>query len=315
MERRAARFRPAERSPVPEEAANDNTMCSSSLRMVWEGDAMTTERTGSAAGVPYLALPPPEGVERPSLVVVLHMMDPPRGEAAMAAALPLGRVPAWRAYLGLPMFGARMLEGGPDAFMRLAMEDPLLKLQAPVIEQAAAELPAAVEALQEELELEDRRVALVGGSAGAGAVLLALAETDVPADVVVLVNPVARVASAIEAGERAFGMSYEWNDERDEKAAQLDFVRRANEVAARDPQPPVLIVQGEKDDEAFVTGSNDLRQALEEAYRDRGDVSLVRVSGLAHALANEPGVDAAPQTEGATIVDAEAAKLLEDRLG
>jgi hypothetical protein len=212
--------------PVPEEAANDNTMCSSSLRMVWEGDAMTTERTGSAAGVPYLALPPPEGVERPSLVVVLHMMDPPRSEAAMAAALPLGRVPAWRAYLGLPMFGARMLEGGPDAFMRLAMEDPLLKLQAPVIEQAAAELPAAVEALQEELELEDRRVALVGGSAGAGAVLLALAETDVPADVVVLVNPVARVASAIEAGERAFGMSYEWNDERDEKAAQLDFVRR-----------------------------------------------------------------------------------------
>jgi hypothetical protein len=39
------------------------------------------------------------------------------------------------------------------------------------------------------------------------------------------------------------------------------------------------------------------------------------VPGLAHALADEPGVDAAPQTEGATIVDAEAGKLLEDRLG
>ncbi len=51
-------------------------------------------------------------------MVVLHLMDPPRSEAAMAAALPLAGVPAWRAYLGLPMFGARMPPGGQEEFMR-----------------------------------------------------------------------------------------------------------------------------------------------------------------------------------------------------
>ena len=271
---------------------------------------MTSERTGTAAGVPYLAVPPPDGTAQPALVVILHMMDPPRSEAAMAAALPLEDVPAWRVYPGLPMFGSRMPEGGLDEFMRLGTEDPLLNLQAPVIEQAAAELPAAVDALRQELGLQDPRVALVGGSAGAGAVLLSLVETDVPADVVALVNPVARVASAIEAGERAFGMKYRWNEMSNEKARQLDFVRRASEIAARDPQPPVLIVQGEEDDEAFVSGSKDLRQALEEAYRDREDVRLVKVPGLGHALAEEPGIEPALQTEGAAAVDAAVKEMI-----
>lgn len=271
---------------------------------------MTSERTGTAAGVPYLAVPPPDGTAQPALVVILHMMDPPRSEAAMAAALPLEDVPAWRVYLGLPMFGSRMPEGGLDEFMRLGTEDPLLNLQAPVIEQAAAELPAAVDALRQELGLQDPRVALVGGSAGAGAVLLSLVETDVPADVVALVNPVARVASAIEAGERVFGMKYQWNEMSNEKAGQLDFVRRASEIAARDPQPPVLIVQGEEDDEAFVSGSKDLRQALEEAYRDREDVRLVKVPGLGHALAEEPGIEPALQTEGAAAVDAAVKEMI-----
>jgi hypothetical protein len=31
---------------------------------------------GDAAGVPYLAVPPTEDLERASLVVVFHMMDP-----------------------------------------------------------------------------------------------------------------------------------------------------------------------------------------------------------------------------------------------
>jgi hypothetical protein len=51
------------------------------------------ERIGTSGGVPYLALPPPDGVERPALVGTLHMMDPPRSEAAMASALPMADVP------------------------------------------------------------------------------------------------------------------------------------------------------------------------------------------------------------------------------
>lgn len=53
--------------------------------------------------MPYIALPPAgDRTKRAPLVVAWHMMDPPRTEAALASALPLAEVPAWRVYLGLP---------------------------------------------------------------------------------------------------------------------------------------------------------------------------------------------------------------------
>jgi len=63
------------------------------------------ERIGVAAGVPYIAFEPETNAEQEHLVVVLHLMDPPRSERAMAAAVPLGDVDAWRVYLALPMTG------------------------------------------------------------------------------------------------------------------------------------------------------------------------------------------------------------------
>jgi hypothetical protein len=36
-----------------------------------------------------------------------HLMDAPRSEAAMAAAVPLDGLDAWRVYFGLPDTGAR----------------------------------------------------------------------------------------------------------------------------------------------------------------------------------------------------------------
>ncbi|HEV8564493.1 MAG TPA: prolyl oligopeptidase family serine peptidase [Actinomycetota bacterium] len=275
---------------------------------------MTADRTGVAARVPYLATPPPEGTERPALVVIVHMMDPPRSEAAMASALPLAAVPAWRAYAGLPMFGARAPEGGPDEIMRLGNEDALMNLLAPVIEQAAAELPAAVNALRTELGVGEASLALVGGSAGAAAVLLALAETDVPAKAVAVVNPAARVASVIEAGERVFGVAYEWTDESRAKAERLDFVSRAGEIAGRKPQPSMLIVQGDDDDETFVVAAGELHDALAKEYEKPEDVELVRVPGLSHPLADEPGMEAAPQTPAAAQVDSTVTRWLSRRL-
>ena len=43
---------------------------------------------GEAGGVPFIALPPVRPNDAPT-VIVWHMHDPPRSEAAMAAALPL----------------------------------------------------------------------------------------------------------------------------------------------------------------------------------------------------------------------------------
>lgn len=75
---------------------------------------LQTPITGKAAGVPYVALPPADGAETAPLVLTWHLGAPPRSETAMAAALPLRGLEAWRVYLGLPVLGSRLPEGGLD---------------------------------------------------------------------------------------------------------------------------------------------------------------------------------------------------------
>src|SRR2546430_4208707 len=97
----------------------------------------TAQIAGVAAGVPFLAVPPAASPpDRPAPVVVAwHLMDPPRTEAAFAAAVPMAGLAAWRIYLGLPMYGARLPGGGLDEVMRLAYADAVLDLQGPVATQ------------------------------------------------------------------------------------------------------------------------------------------------------------------------------------
>jgi hypothetical protein len=68
--------------------------------------------TGWAGGVPFAALPPTAAASGASAIVGWHLNDPPRSETALAAALPLNNVPAWRIYLGLPLSGPRLPGGG-----------------------------------------------------------------------------------------------------------------------------------------------------------------------------------------------------------
>src|SRR5689334_20256658 len=101
---------------------------------------MTSPRTphhaGTAAGVPYIAFAPREPRPDSPLVYVLHLMDPPRSPAAMAAAVPMEGVDSWRIYAGLPLTGERMPAGGMDEIMRMGMEDGLQLLLATAIKQA-----------------------------------------------------------------------------------------------------------------------------------------------------------------------------------
>ena len=60
-----------------------------------------------------------DGREPAPLIIAWHLNDPPRSAAAMASALPLAGVAAWRVYLDLPMHGRRQLSGGLEEFMRL----------------------------------------------------------------------------------------------------------------------------------------------------------------------------------------------------
>src|SRR5664279_4619823 len=99
-----------------------------------------TPVSGVAAGVPFLAFPPAMD-RRPDTPVVIawHLMDPPRSEAAFAAALPLEGLNALRIYLGLPMTGARVPAGGAEEVLRLGYQDAVMNLQGPIADQGARE--------------------------------------------------------------------------------------------------------------------------------------------------------------------------------
>ncbi len=246
---------------------------------------------GVAAGVPYVVLPPETRRPDAPTVVAWHLNDPPRTERAMAAALPLTGLDAWRVYLGLPLSGAREPEGGLE---RLGYEDAVLKVYGPVTFGAAEEFPAALAQLRAEHGLGAGPVGLLGGSIGSlvAQQVAATMRARMPVDAVALVSPVTRLRPLVVANGRRFGFDYPWKPESEEVAARLDFVARAGEIGA-----PTLLVVGEKDSP---DGILEPAAALHDALPGS---ELETVAGLEHALAAEPGIDPAPQTAAAAAVD------------
>jgi pimeloyl-ACP methyl ester carboxylesterase len=254
---------------------------------------------GVAAGVPYVVLPPETDRPDAPTVVAWHLNDPPRTERAMAAALPLAGLDAWRVYLGLPLSGSRSPEGGLE---RLGYEDAVLKVYGPIVFGAAEEFPAALAALRAEHGLGTGRLGVLGGSVGAlvaqqvaatrPAAKPAAGPAMEPVDAIALVSPVTRLRPLVVANGRRYGFDYPWRPASEEVAARLDFVARADEISA-----PTLLVVGEKD---APDGILEPAAALHAALP--GSV-LETVPGLEHALADEPGTDPSPQTAAAAAVD------------
>ncbi len=215
------------------------------------------------------------------------MMDAPRTDAAFAAALPLDGVPAWRVHLGMPMSGARMLAGGMSAAMDFVVADPLNNFVAGLSAQAAAEFPAALSALRERFPLSDGPIGLVGGSLGGLVALRVLASGSVPVAAAALVNPAVRARTVVTL----LDSEYPWTPETDALADSLDFVARAAELSA-----PLLVVSGEDDHPTFRSDAEELVAAAPTA-------KLHTVPGLAHPLADEPGLEPAPQRPTTKVVD------------
>lgn len=257
--------------------------------------------TGTAAGVPFTALPPAGATDSLApLIVTWHMLDAPRTDAAFAAALPMSEVPAWRVHLGMPMCGARMVDGRVDAAVALIFEDSLMSYAAPFTHQAADEFPAALAALREQLPVDDGPIGLLGGSLGGSVALQVLATQQVPVRAVALVNPGVRARSTVGVIETLVGQPYPWTTESRKTADDLDFVARAGDITA---QPPLLLVSGEQDHPAFRTDAADLVRALRERHTHPDEVELIVVPNLAHPLADEPGLEPAPQLPAARTVD------------
>ncbi|WIV53508.1 alpha/beta hydrolase family protein [Amycolatopsis nalaikhensis] len=240
---------------------------------------------GVAAGVPFVAVPPGEEAASAGVVAGWHLMDAPASERAMAAALPMAELTAWRVYFGLPLSGTRLPEGGYDEVFRRASEDAVLNIYAPVTAQAADEFPAAVAELRERLGA-DGPLGVFGGSAGAAVALEVLARGDAPIAAGAVVSPVVQLAPLIAANERRFAVTYSWSERSRAAAARLDFVARAAELTA-----PLLLVVGSDDDIAI----REPAAALAARLGDRAE--LVTVESMAHEL--PPGTPDAVRVDAA----------------
>ncbi|MFC0108260.1 prolyl oligopeptidase family serine peptidase [Kibdelosporangium aridum] len=228
--------------------------------------------TGIAAGVPFVALEP-AGVDGPApLVVTWHLMDAPNTEVAMAEALPMNDLPAWRVYFGLPMSGRRALPGGDEEFFALSAQDAVLNVFGPVAKQAADEFPAAVAELRQQLSISDGPVYVAGGSAGSMVAYEVIARGEVPIAAGAVVSPVTQLTPVVAANERRFEMTYNWSAQSREVAEYYDFVRRAGEIDV-----PLLIVVGSDDDIAF-------REPAALGHKEIAGSELVTVPGMQHEV-------------------------------
>ena len=257
------------------------------------------------ADVPAV-LVPPEGDDAAPVVVCWHGFGVPADARSLCRDLPLEGLHAWRVYLDLPHFGHRLPEIGPRELARRQAEDYLVELLWPVVSRAAEELPRVLSALDERLGgLRAPETGLVGVSAGGTAVLHALAEeavTGVRAAAVIGAPPDAR--SAVTAFERASGLDYAWTEEARRVAGRLDVAARAGRIAARDPPPSLLVVQGAADDVVRPDEGRALLDALLGAYgrmgRDTGRVEGTIVPGLGHGPSGrdpEAGVAASREAD------------------
>jgi pimeloyl-ACP methyl ester carboxylesterase len=271
----------------------------------------TNALSGAAAGVPFLALPPKSARNRAATVIVWHMHDPPRSERAMAAALPLRGLDAWRVYLGLPFSGSRLPAGGLDAFYALGYEDAVLKLYGPTVQQAAEEFPAAFAELRRQHGLAEGPIAVVGASIGALVTLSVVASGEPPVSAIALVSPALRLASVVAANERRFAVTYPWSEHSRAVATDLDFVARAPELA-RFRAPILFVVGADDDDEGFVLPAQELAAAL---VNEDVEATVTRVPNMGHAIADEPGLEPAAQTAVAAAVDQVVSAWLRQHLG
>ena len=258
----------------------------------------------TANGVPFFAVPPTGDRATAPIVVAWHLMDPPRTEVAFASALPLNGLDAWKLYLGLPEFGTRTPPGGPEAFFGKLAEDAPGLVHGPVHSQAADEFPAAFADLRGQLGLgADVAVALVGGSMGAAVASEVLTRGTSEATTAVLISPLFDLRSMIDAVAPAFG-GYDWTDVGASAAERLDYVTRAGELVDRGAS--IRIIVGADDLPEMLTAAKDVAAATE--------ADLQVLDSMAHALAEEPGLVAQPQTDVARRVDLLAVEWLRARL-
>ncbi len=262
---------------------------------------------GTAAGDPYVALPPtavdasPSGPTR--LIVAWPGFDPPRTAMALAAAIPMTGVPVWRVYLDLPRTSPGGLESGA------ILQTEAIEAYCTAVEEAVERLPVALADLRRDLGLPEGPVGLAGFSVGGAAALLATARNVVPVSTVALVAPVVAPSRAARAVEKRSGMDRSWTAEAAGRADRLDLGAAAADLAGRDVA--TLLIGGAKDRVVPAREITGLRDALREHGAGPVEATTFR---MGHALAAEPGTEARPPITEAVRVDGVLADWFRERL-
>jgi pimeloyl-ACP methyl ester carboxylesterase len=231
---------------------------------------VTEPHVGMAAGVPFVALSPEGDPVEAAIVVAWHGTDPPRTARSMVATLPLSRLNAWRIYLDLPRHGRRAAgEAAREAVGEAAAAGAGQRVDVldPIVEAAAGEFPDVLAELGARLPLGEAPLGLLGGGAGAAVAQLVLSQAGLPVRAAVFINPVPPLR-----GEPAILAQQSW---------------------------PALIVMTGHDDDAGTR----LWSALNARTGVGARASLVTLPHIRRALADEPGVEPAPQNPDAARVD------------
>jgi pimeloyl-ACP methyl ester carboxylesterase len=230
---------------------------------------MSAGLSGTAADVPFFALPPAGGDGGPAPMIALwHPLGEAGSPDAMAEVLPLNGLPAWRVYFGLPRTGSRAVDTAIGS-------DLVLDIYTPMIEQAAAEFVAARTALRSMLPIDDGPVAVVGSSAGGHTALRVLTAGEIPVATAAVINPAVRTESVVAVNESQ-DFSYTWTEPARQQAARLDIVAVAAAVRA-----PVLLVIGENEYPEFRPDQDALLAAL------GGPAKQVTIPAMDHTLVGE----------------------------
>jgi dienelactone hydrolase len=256
-------------------------------------------RGTTSNGVPFVALPSEGGQEAHGLIISWHGGDPPRTEEALAGALAMRDVAAWRVYLGLPLSGRRLPEGGLDEIMRRGAEDAITLLFHPIIAGAVDELPVAVDDLRIRLSIDAALpLSLFGFSMGGAAALLAVARHTLPFQAVVTFGAAIDMRVLVDHLSSLYGLIYDWTDARRDLAEQITVAHRARALV--ESGADILLGIGSEDPYPV----HELTEQLASAIQANGGAAEVRtLANVAHSFVDEPGDVAVPQGPQAQAVD------------